>query len=178
MPLTLLLGGAAAGKSRLAVRIAAGRGGPVVVIATAEARDEEMAERIRRHQAARPSEWRTVEEPFDLAGALASAPEDALALVDCLTLWVTNLLERGLSDDEILERAAEAAALAASRPAGTIAVSNEVGSGIVPANALARRYRDLLGRVNALWAEAADRAALVVAGRLIPLLGPEVIGDG
>lgn len=178
MSLTLLLGGAAAGKSRLAVRIAAMRGGPVVVIATAEARDEEMAERIRRHRASRPPGWLTVEEPFDLGAALASAPEDALVLVDCLTLWVSNLLERGLSDDEILERAAEAAALAASRSAGTIAVSNEVGSGVVPTNALARRYRDLLGRVNALWAEAADCAALVVAGRVVPLVGPEVLGDG
>jgi adenosylcobyric acid synthase len=178
MPLTLLLGGAAAGKSRLAVRLAAERGGPVVVIATAEARDEEMAERIRRHRAARPPEWATVEEPVDLEGALADVPEDAIALVDCLTLWVSNLMDRGLSDDSILDQAAKAASRAASRGRGTIAVTNEVGCGVVPANALARRYRDVLGRVNAVWAEAAKRAALVVAGRVIPLTGPEGLGGG
>ncbi len=177
MSLTLLLGGAAAGKSRLAVRLAADRGGPVVVIATAEARDEEMAERILRHRAARPPEWLTIEAPVDLEAALASAPENAIALVDCLTLWVSNLVERGLSDEAVIDRAARAAGLAASRSAGTIAVTNEVGAGVVPANALARRYRDLLGRVNTVWAEAADRTALVVAGRLLPLSGPEMI-DG
>lgn len=178
MPLTLLVGGAGAGKSRLAASLAAGRGGPVVVIATAEARDQEMAERIRRHRAARPAGWTTVEEPVDLEGALASAPEDAVALVDCLTLWVSNLLERGLADEDVLDRAARAAALAASRSAGTIAVTNEVGSGVVPTNALARRYRDVLGRVNVLWAEAADRAALVVAGRIVPLSPPEAMDRG
>ncbi|HXF57346.1 MAG TPA: bifunctional adenosylcobinamide kinase/adenosylcobinamide-phosphate guanylyltransferase [Actinomycetota bacterium] len=178
MPLTLLVGGAGAGKSRLAASLAADRGGPVVVIATAEARDQEMAERIRRHRAARPADWTTVEEPVDLEGALASAPEDAVALVDCLTLWVSNLLERGLADEDVLDRAARAAALAASRSAGTIAVTNEVGSGVVPTNALARRYRDLLGRVNVLWAEAADQAALVVAGRIVPLSRPEAMDRG
>lgn len=182
MPLTLLLGGAAAGKSRLAVRLAARlateRGGPVVVIATAEARDAEMADRIRRHRAARPSGWVTIEEPFDLEMALTDAPEDAVTLVDCLTLWVSNLMERGLPDEEILARAARTAALAASRSGGTIAVSNDVGSGVVPVHALARRYRDLLGRVNTVWAEAADQAALVVAGRILLLSKPEVIGHG
>jgi adenosyl cobinamide kinase/adenosyl cobinamide phosphate guanylyltransferase len=175
MPLTLLLGGAGAGKSRLAVRLAGDRRVPVVVIATAEARDEEMAERIRRHKSGRPPEWATLEEPVDLEGALASVPGDALALVDCLTLWVSNLMEQGLADEDIVDRAARAASLAASRSAGTIGVTNEVGSGVVPANALARRYRGLLGRVNAAWAEVAELAALVVAGRLLPLSGPEVL---
>ncbi|MGH2676633.1 MAG: bifunctional adenosylcobinamide kinase/adenosylcobinamide-phosphate guanylyltransferase [Actinomycetota bacterium] len=178
MGLTLLLGGAAAGKSRLAVRLAAAWGGPVVVIATAEPRDEEMAERIRRHREQRPPEWPTVEEPVDLEGALASAPEDALTLVDCLTLWVSNLMERGLSDQDIEDQARKAASLAAFRTAGTVAVTNEVGSGVVPANPVARRYRDVLGRVNAIWAEAAHRVALVVAGRLLPLSGPEALLGG
>lgn len=178
MPLTLLVGGAAAGKSQLAVRLAAARRVPVVVIATAEARDEEMAARIRRHRAARPPEWVTVEEPVDLQRALTTLPEDALAVVDCLTLWVSNLMERGRTDEDIAERASRAATVAAARPVGTIAVTNEVGSGIVPADPLSRRYRDLLGTVNACWAEAADRAALVVAGRVLALARPEVIGGG
>jgi adenosyl cobinamide kinase/adenosyl cobinamide phosphate guanylyltransferase len=176
--ITLLLGGAAAGKSRLAVRLAAAGGGRVVVIATAEARDEEMAERIRRHREARPPEWATVEEPVDLEKALASAPENASILVDCLTLWVSNLIEQGFSDQDIEDRARKAASLAASRGAGTFVVTNEVGSGVVPINRLARRYRDLLGRVNSIWAEAARRVLLVVAGRLLPLSGPEAVLGG
>jgi len=178
MPLTLLLGGARSGKSRLAVRLAAARGGPVVVIATAEARDEEMAERIRRHRAERPQGWRTLEEPVDLETALAGIPETHGALVDCLTLWVSNLIERGFSDSGIEDRAITAAALAASRTPGTLAVTNEVGSGIVPVSALARRYADLLGRVNAIWAEEAQEATLVVAGRLVPLSRAETMAGG
>jgi len=172
MPLTLLLGGARSGKSRLAVRLAAGSGRPVVVIATGEARDEEMAERIRRHRAQRPATWRTVEEPVELGDALAAVPEDACAVVDCLTLWVANLVGGGFGADEVEDRARRAAALAATRLSATIAVSNEVGSGVVPANHLARAYRDLLGSVNAIWAERADGAALVVAGRLLRLEAP------
>jgi adenosyl cobinamide kinase/adenosyl cobinamide phosphate guanylyltransferase len=169
MGLVLLTGGARSGKSRLAVRLASRSGAPVVVIATAEARDEEMADRIRRHRAERPLGWVTVEEPIDLQGALVRASEDACALVDCLTLWIANLMERGLFDAEIEERTRKAASLAAARAAPTIAVTNEVGSGIVPANALARRYADVLGRVNLAWAEEADRVLLVVSGRVLPL---------
>jgi adenosyl cobinamide kinase/adenosyl cobinamide phosphate guanylyltransferase len=169
MGLVLLTGGARSGKSRLAVRLASRSGAPVVVIATAEARDEEMAERIRRHLAKRPPGWVTVEEPIDLEGALVRASEDACALVDCLTLWIANLMERAFSDVEIEERARKAASVAAARAAPTIAVTNEVGSGIVPANALARRYADVLGRVNLAWAEEADRVLLVVSGRVLPL---------
>ncbi|HSO56316.1 MAG TPA: bifunctional adenosylcobinamide kinase/adenosylcobinamide-phosphate guanylyltransferase, partial [Actinomycetes bacterium] len=96
MALTLLLGGARSGKSALAERLAARFDGPVAVVVTAEARDAEMAERIRRHRAGRPAGWRTVEEPLDLEAAIARAPEDALVLLDCLTLWVSNLMEQGL----------------------------------------------------------------------------------
>jgi adenosylcobinamide kinase / adenosylcobinamide-phosphate guanylyltransferase len=163
MTLTLLLGGARAGKSSLALRRAAACGRPVVFIATAEAHDAEMAERIARHRAERDPGWATVEESGDLAGALAATPADVCVIVDCLTLWVANLLER---DDAVIERlAVEAAELAAGRAGPTIAVSNEVGMGVVPASAVGRRYRDMLGRVNAVWAERAERAALVVAGR-------------
>ena len=175
MPLTLLLGGVRSGKSRLAVRLAAATGGKVVVVATAEALDEEMADRIRRHRAERPRDWLTVEEPLDLEGALAAIPERACALVDCLTLWVSNLLERSLSDQGVEDRARAAATLAASRAAGTVAVTNEVGWGVVPDNALARRFSDVLGRVNAIWADQAEKSLLVVAGRILPLSGPEVV---
>jgi adenosyl cobinamide kinase/adenosyl cobinamide phosphate guanylyltransferase len=163
MSLTLLIGGARAGKSALALRRAREQGGAVVFVATAEARDAEMAERIARHRAERDPAWATVEAPVDVAGALAAAPAEACVVVDCLTLWVANLLER--EDAEIERLAAEAAGLAAGRAGATIAVSNEVGMGVVPASALGRRYRDLLGRVNAVWAERAAAAALVVAGR-------------
>ncbi|HYN18783.1 MAG TPA: bifunctional adenosylcobinamide kinase/adenosylcobinamide-phosphate guanylyltransferase [Actinomycetes bacterium] len=172
MALTLLLGGARSGKSALAARLAGRFGGPVTVVATGEARDTEMAERIRRHRAERPGHWCTVESPLELEAALAGAPADAFVVLDCLTLWVSNLLEQGASDRRVEELARSAAATAAARAAPTVAVSNEVGGGIVPADALSRRYRDLLGQVNAVWAAAADQALLLVAGRAVPLLDP------
>ena len=179
MPLTLLLGGARSGKSALAERLAAGWDGPVTVVVTAQARDAEMAERIRRHRAQRPAGWQTVEEPLDLEAALAKAPAEAQVLLDCLTLWVSNLLEQGLTDEQVSKRARSAAAAAAAREAPTVVVSNEVGSGIVPADPLSRRFRDLLGQVNAAWAAAADQTLLLVAGQALPLVDPlEVLADG
>jgi adenosylcobinamide kinase/adenosylcobinamide-phosphate guanylyltransferase len=172
MPLTLLLGGARSGKSALAARLAGRWGGPVTVVVTGEARDAEMAERIRRHRAGRPGHWRTVESPRDPEAALAAAPADAFVVLDCLTLWVSNLMELGLDDRRVEELARSAAAAAAARAAPTVAVSNEVGAGIVPADAISRRYRDLLGQVNAVWAAAADQALLLVAGRAVPLADP------
>lgn len=169
MALTLLLGGARSGKSALALRHAATSGTPVVFLATAEARDAEMADRIARHRADRPSAWQTVEAPLDVATPLRAAPDDATVVIDCLSLWVSNLLEDERSDDEIVAIAEEAARLAAARPGPTLAVSNEVGMGIVPVHELGRRYRDLLGRVNATWAAVAAEAFLVVAGRQLRL---------
>jgi adenosylcobinamide kinase / adenosylcobinamide-phosphate guanylyltransferase len=172
MPLTLLLGGARSGKSALAVRLAGRWDGPVTVVVTGEARDAEMADRIRRHRAGRPGHWCTVEAPREPEAALAAAPADAFVVLDCLTLWVANLLEQGLDDRRVEDLARSAAATAAARPAPTVAVSNEVGAGIVPADALSRRYRDLLGQVNAVWAAAADQALLLVAGRAVALADP------
>lgn len=169
MGLVLLLGGARSGKSALAVELARPSTRPVVFVATAEARDEEMAERIRRHRAGRPEDWALVEEPVALRGAVEQAgPEDFL-IVDCLSLWVANMLERGADEEAVLAEAAEAALVAGRRPGPTVAVSNEVGLGIVPATPLGRLYRDVLGRVNASWAAEAQQAAFVVAGRLLPL---------
>jgi adenosylcobinamide kinase/adenosylcobinamide-phosphate guanylyltransferase len=167
--LTFLLGGARSGKSALAVELARGRDAPVTVIATAEGRDDEMRTRIRQHRAERPADWTTVEEPLGLDAALAAAPAEGVVIVDCLSLWVANLLERGDADEQVEAESRTAAARAAERGAPTIAVSNEVGLGVVPPTELGRRYRDLLGRVNGEWAAAADEALLVVAGRTLPL---------
>lgn len=169
MALVLLTGGARSGKSRLATQLAARHSRPVVVVATGEALDEEMADRIRRHREERPVEWTTIEEPLELERAIAGVPDEAFVIVDCLSLWVANLMGRELPGGEIVARATNAASLAAAHPAGTVAVTNEVGSAIVPDNVLARRYRDVLGVVNAAWASAAARVSLVVAGRLLPL---------
>ena len=158
MTLVLYLGGARSGKSRLAVERAASSGAAVTFIATGEAGDDEMADRIEAHKRERPPEWRTVEEPLELAGALAAVPIGETALVDCLSLWVAN----GGEDDSALDAAQ-------ARDGLTIAVSNEVGLGIVPVNALAREFRDTLGRVNAAWAAAADEAWFVVAGKTLRL---------
>ncbi len=168
MTLVLLLGGARSGKSDLAVRIASAQGAPVTLIATAEAGDAEMEQRIERHRAERPPEWTVREVPLALREATAAAPPNDCLLIDCLTLWIANL-QRDHEQDVIGTLATDAARAAAARPGLTLAVSNEVGLGIVPDNALARRYRDLLGRVNAVWAAEAARAYLLVAGRLLPL---------
>jgi adenosyl cobinamide kinase/adenosyl cobinamide phosphate guanylyltransferase len=176
MALTLLIGGARSGKSDAAIAMASGWAGPVVFVATAQARDEEMDARIARHRQSRPSSWTTVESD-DVAGTLASAPEEAFVIVDCLTLWVSRLMERELSDTDIGAEIARAADVAADRSAPTVAITNEVGSGIVPDNALARRFRDLLGSANKAWAERADRTLLVVAGRALALSSIEEL-DG
>jgi adenosyl cobinamide kinase/adenosyl cobinamide phosphate guanylyltransferase len=166
--LTFVTGGARSGKSGLALRMAAAAGTPVAMIATAEARDPEMADRIAAHRRERPASWRTLEEPLDLAGAIRGLAGDEFAIVDCLSLWVSNLLENA-APAAIEKLATEAAALAAAHGGGCVAVSNEVGMGIVPANALARSYRDALGRVNAIWADAADEALFAVSGRVLRL---------
>jgi adenosyl cobinamide kinase/adenosyl cobinamide phosphate guanylyltransferase len=141
----------------------------VTVIATAEPRDDEMAERIARHRVERPAEWEIIEEPLALAVALTKPDPTHGAIVDCLTLWTSNLLETGAPDDAIFASASEAASIASGRAAPVIAITNEVGLGIVPTNATARRYRDVLGRVNAAFAGVAAHAYLVVAGRLLEL---------
>lgn len=169
MTLLVLIGGARAGKSGLALELARRSGREVTFVATAEARDGELAERIARHRAERPRRWTTVEEPLELGRAVAAAGDERVVIVDCLTLWVANLLERGDAADDVLEAARAVAAAAAARPAAVVAVTNEVGLGVVPATSAGRTYRDLLGAVNRVFAERARRAFLVVAGRALPL---------
>ena len=174
----LLTGGARSGKSALAVALAERQGAHVVFLATGQAGDAEMAARIARHRAERPAHWRTVEEPVALLEAMRSVDRAACLVVDCLSLWVANLL--ATADCAAVEHAAAGAAdAAAARPGTTIVVTTEVGLGIVPATPLGREYRDLLGRANAIWAERAEEAYLVVAGRLLPLLAAsEVLAHG
>ncbi len=168
MSLAVLLGGARSGKSTLALRRGLAYDGPVCFIATATASDEEMAERIAQHRAERPQRWETIEEPLNLDAALTRARKEALVIVDCLTLWVSNLLAAG-AGEEIDELAVIAARKAATRAAPVVAVSNEVGMGIVPGDLLTRRFRDLHGRVNAIWVAHAAQAILVVAGASLDL---------
>ncbi len=159
---TLVLGGAESGKSLHAERLAAAAGAPLLYIATAEAGDGEMADKIARHRERRGACWQTLEVPLALPDALIAAEAGTAAiLVDCLTLWLANLMaaERDLD----AASAALVAALARA-PAPVILVSNEVGLGIVPDNPLARRFREAAGRLNAQIAAAADRVDFLAAG--------------
>jgi adenosylcobinamide kinase/adenosylcobinamide-phosphate guanylyltransferase len=172
MRLTLIIGGARSGKSAhalaLAEAAAARLGGAPVMIATAEALDDEMAERIARHRAERGPAWRTIEAPRDIAGALAGLAAGDCAVVDCLTLWLSNLMFAGAD----IGAATEALlAAAAACPAELVMVTNEVGMGIVPENALARRFRDEGGRLNRKVADQAERVVVMFAGQALTLKG-------
>ncbi len=165
MPFTLLIGGARSGKTRLAERLAQAAGGRVIMIATAEAGDDEMATRIRRHQEDRPGEWGLVEESLDLCGAISSAADTDTLVIDCLTLWAANRYD----DPDLEDDAVRAAGILAVRAGTGIVITNEVGSGIVPDNVMARNYRDRLGRINGVFAANASVSYLVVAGKVIKL---------
>ncbi|MDX1653747.1 MAG: bifunctional adenosylcobinamide kinase/adenosylcobinamide-phosphate guanylyltransferase [Candidatus Competibacteraceae bacterium] len=159
----LILGGARSGKTRLAQQRAADSGREVVYIATAQALDGEMAQRIARHRAERPGQWTLVEEPLALAATLKEqARADRCLLVDCLTLWLSNLLA---VDKGTLDRQRQALLDSLpGLPGQVILVSNEVGQGIVPVNPLARRFRDEAGRLHQDLALLCQRVTLVVAG--------------
>jgi adenosylcobinamide kinase/adenosylcobinamide-phosphate guanylyltransferase len=164
----LLVGGARSGKSRLAQARAeslAESAGELVYIATGQPFDAEMSERIARHQLDRGPRWRTVESPLDLPAAIAreSGPERVL-LVDCLTLWLSNLM---LGDHDTSAAIARLLETLTGRSGTVLLVSNEVGMGIVPDNALARRFRDEAGRLNQDVAQVADEVHLVAAGLAI-----------
>ncbi len=163
----LVLGGVRAGKSAYAVARASSLGERVAFVATAEARDAEMATRIARHRAARPPGWSTVEAPIALAEAVAGLEGQVeVVVVDCLNLWVANLLERtpALPDEALLAASGRLTGLIARRFASLVVVSNEVGWGVHPGTALGRRFRDALGLVNQAVACAADEVVLLVAG--------------
>jgi adenosyl cobinamide kinase/adenosyl cobinamide phosphate guanylyltransferase len=171
--LTVLLGGVRSGKSALALELARRAGSAVTYVATCPRLDGdvELSARIARHRAERPDSWVTIEEEVDVAGALAQVPTPTVIL-DCLTTWVSNVLLRGLAPDAVLAATEDALATIRRRHLDVIAVTNEVGSGIIPADPLSRTYGDLLGRVNQRWSGAADRALLLVAGRAVALHDP------
>jgi adenosylcobinamide kinase / adenosylcobinamide-phosphate guanylyltransferase len=168
--LVLILGGARSGKSSFAQRLAKNVGGKVLFLATAQARDDEMANRIARHKASRPATWCTVEEPLELASVLhREATTTDVVIIDCLTLWLNNLLlkDDGSSETEVLEQVDKLLDVYQKGIASYIIVSGEVGLGLVPPYPLGRLYRDILGWMNQKVANRADKVFLMVAG--IPL---------
>jgi adenosylcobinamide kinase/adenosylcobinamide-phosphate guanylyltransferase len=183
MALALILGGARSGKSDLAVRLAASSGRPVLFVATMEPGDDELRARVAAHRASRPAEWRTIEAPVALLDALtAEACPDAFVIIDCVTLWVSNLLLAALGDAEratageidaavrsAVTLAEKLAAWCADAGAEVAAVSNEVGSGVVPAYALGRAFRDSLGGANRALASRASRVYWTTAGLVLEL---------
>lgn len=167
MTTTLILGGARSGKSRLAQTQAEDAGLAPTLIATAQGLDEEMARRISRHRAERDARWRVVEEPLELVAALTGeAAPDRLVLIDCLTLWLSNLMHAGRDPEIEGERLARTLA-GLNGPA--IFVSNEVGLGLVPETPLGRAFRDAQGRLNQAMAAACARVIFVAAGLSITL---------
>ena len=164
--ITLLTGGTRSGKSTRALEIAAAAGaGRRYFIATGQALDDEMAARIARHKETRSADFETIEAPLDVAAALAALDSQAaIAIVDCLTLWISNLMGTGVSDSEILSETGRLAKAATDAQFPIVIVTDEVGMGIVPDNAMSRRYRDLLGWTNQKIAAAADEVILMVAG--------------
>jgi adenosylcobinamide kinase/adenosylcobinamide-phosphate guanylyltransferase len=179
--LILVTGGSRSGKSGFALEAAARFPGPRVFLATAQESDDEMKERIEAHRKARPDGWRVVEEPREVAGALRAAvgrDRAGVVIIDCITIWISNLVmdDGAFGEAEAADKARELADAANGASAGVIVVTNEVGSGIVPDNALARRFRDCAGRANQVLAREAGEAYLCVSGIPVALKSGRVKG--
>jgi adenosylcobinamide kinase / adenosylcobinamide-phosphate guanylyltransferase len=160
--ITFIIGGARSGKSRRAQLMAEAASGELIYVATAQPFDEEMVERIARHRSARDKRWRAVDAPIELARVITDeARPNRVLLIDCLTLWTSNILLKGLNAEAEVDRLVTALKVS---PCPIFLVSNEVGLGIVPENALARRFRDVAGRLHQQVAEIAERVDLMVAG--------------
>lgn len=169
---TLVTGGSRSGKSNFAQQLAEQIQGPRLYVATCPVFDEELKERVRKHQETRSeSNWDTLEEQIDLPGAIRHGARYSVILVDCLTLWINNLIysagneEKSLSENEIIRRCEETLEACVRHPGCIIFVTNETGMGIVPENALSRRFRDLAGRTNQVIAAGSDEVFLVVSGQ-------------
>jgi adenosylcobinamide kinase/adenosylcobinamide-phosphate guanylyltransferase len=162
--LVFIVGGARSGKSAHALSLASDSAGRKVFVATAQALDPEMKARIDAHRLERGALWETVEEPLDLAGVVSGLGSGNAVVIDCLTLWLSNLLHSGMDDEKIKEAAVSLAKECAGSPSLVIAVSNEVGLGLVPENALARRFRDLSGWMNQKMASMSGEAWFVASG--------------
>lgn len=171
--IAFILGGARSGKSQYALNLAGEhKAGRVFFIATASAGDKEMRLRIARHKINRPRGWRTIEEPRSLIGALKRVPKNArIVIIDCLTLLITNLMLDGHSDSFIEKEIKSGFKLLKKIGCDSIVVSNEVGLGIVPENSLARRFRDVAGRVNQSAALMSDEAYFMFAGLSVKMKG-------
>jgi adenosylcobinamide kinase/adenosylcobinamide-phosphate guanylyltransferase len=167
-----ITGGARSGKSRLAEELAERFGGPLAYIATCEPRDAEMKERIARHRQRRGPAWQTMEEPFALADAVSRHDGGFNGmLVDCITLWLTNLLLKSSDPRKVLDDVRAFIALFPALQTPLLLVSSEVGMGIVPENSLARTFRDLAGEANELLAKAADEVYVMFSGLPLKLKG-------
>lgn len=166
--ITFVLGGARSGKSHFAESFVASLPRPWVYVATAEAHDDEMAARIAEHQARREAGWQTIEAPHELPEAIRGAPKGAVVLVDCLTLWLSNIMHGPFDIDRAIGQLEEALH---TRENATVLVSNEVGLGLVPETRLGRAFRDAQGRLNQRIAAFASRVVLVVAGQPLILKG-------
>jgi adenosylcobinamide kinase/adenosylcobinamide-phosphate guanylyltransferase len=166
--LSLVLGGAASGKSDFAENLVTGSGRPRVYLATAEAGDAEMQRKIDRHRTARGPGWRTLEAPREVARALGGIPPEEAVLLDCATLWLTNLL---LGGADLAAAEAELFSALDACPAPVVVVSNEIGLGVVPDTPLGRRFREAQGGLNRRLAERADLVVLVAAGLPLVLKG-------
>ncbi len=168
---TLLIGGARSGKSQYAVELLRTRYEKPAIIATAQALDKEMEERIAKHKASRPSSWVVIEEPLNLVTALRQVPALCdVVLIDCITIWLSNvLLQKGeVLCEEYLQGFLDAIG---DYDRDLVMVTNEVGMGVVPHNPLGRTFRDLAGRVNQRLAEASDRVVFIMAGLPLFLKG-------
>lgn len=166
--LTLIIGGAASGKSDFAEGLVTASGKSKIYLATAQAHDGEMAAKISRHQKSRGDGWRTIEAPLDLSDALGTATKSDVVLLDCATLWLTNHL---MADTDLAASQTALLHALATCPAPVVVVTNEVGAGIVPENALARKFREAQGRLNQCLAAQSDLAVTVIAGLPIVLKG-------
>jgi adenosylcobinamide kinase/adenosylcobinamide-phosphate guanylyltransferase len=174
----LITGGSRSGKSIYAQQIAESMAEDRTYIATCPVVDEEMEERIRKHrEARRAGNWQTIEETTDLAAALTRAKESAVILIDCLTLWVNNLMyqaelqKKDIREEDIVERCRDILDACGAISGTVIFVTNEIGMGIVPDNALSRRYRDLAGRCNQIMAGRADAVVFMVSGLPLNMKG-------
>lgn len=172
--LIFITGGCRSGKSRYAIERAKQQGERVLYIATAQPSDSQMQERIRKHQQERPSHWHTLENHWDLEQVIYQKNQayDCF-LIDCLTLWTSYFLSEGESEEKICQRAAKVVSTILSISAATIAVTNEVGWGVVPETESGRQFRDIAGRVNQVFASAADEVILMVSG--IPAFLKEMV---
>jgi len=161
----LVTGGCRSGKSRFALDYANHRFKNRLYLATGQALDEEMKERIKEHQRQRGQDWRTVEEPLNIAMAIDhEAATAGVILIDCITMWISNMLFQNMPEEEIIHSTGTLAERIQKSPCSFVLVTNEVGAGIVPENRLARRFRDLSGMVNQKLAACADEVYWLVAG--------------